>query len=68
MHINIKIITKLNDSLGRRISGQSPGEFFPQPNPDEPVIKKNHWTEKTDDELDKQDDVDALRVNFLFAK
>ncbi|CAF0809708.1 unnamed protein product [Rotaria sordida] len=49
---------------GRRISGQSLGELIPQQNPDEPVSKKGHWTEKTDVELDKQDDVELLRTSL----
>ncbi|CAF3985284.1 unnamed protein product [Adineta steineri] len=46
---------------GRRISGQSTGELVPQQNPDVPVIKQGHWTQKSDAELDKQDDVELLR-------
>lgn len=52
---------------GRRISSQSPGELIAQQNPDVPVIKQGHWTQKSDAELDKQDDVDLLRVKFLFT-
>ena len=57
-------------NLGRRISAQSPGELVPQQNPDEPVAKQGHWTKKTDAELDKQDDVNLLRVKkkILFFK
>ncbi|CAF4683524.1 unnamed protein product, partial [Rotaria magnacalcarata] len=36
----------------------------PQPNPNEPVLKKGHWTEKSDAELDKQDDVELLRSSI----
>lgn len=39
---------------------------MPQQNPDVPVVKHGHWTQKSDDELDKQDDVELLRVKFLF--
>jgi hypothetical protein len=53
--------------LGRRISAQSPGELIPQQNPDEPVVKHGHWTQKTDSELDKHDDVELLRVKFDFV-
>ncbi|CAM4769077.1 unnamed protein product [Rotaria magnacalcarata] len=49
---------------GRRISSQSPGQLTPQPNPNEPVLKKGHWTEKSDAELDKQDDVELLRSSI----
>ena len=49
---------------GRRISAQSPGELVAQQNPDEPVVKHGHWTQKTDAELDKQDDVELLRVKI----
>jgi len=56
-------LLKLN--LGRRISAQSPGELIPQSNPIVPVVKEGHWTQKSDAELDKQDDVQLLRVkNF----
>ncbi len=48
--------------VGRRISNQSPGELTAQQNPNVPVVKKGHWTEKSDAELDKQDDVDLLKV------
>lgn len=51
-------------SLGRRISAQSPGELIAQQNPDVPVVKQGHWTQKTDEELDKQDDVQLLRVSI----
>ncbi len=66
--ILIKIILFLKWNVGRRISAQSPGELTPQQNPDEPVVKKGHWTQKPDLELDKQDDVELLRVKKLFSK
>jgi hypothetical protein len=49
---------------GRRISAQSPGELVAQQNPDEPVAKHGHWTQKTDAELDQQDNVDLIRVKI----
>ncbi len=49
---------------GRRISGQSTGELVSQHNPDVPVIKQGHWTQQTDSELDRQDNVELLRVKF----
>ncbi|CAF0848442.1 unnamed protein product [Rotaria sp. Silwood1] len=49
---------------GRRISSQSPGDLVPQQNPNEPVLKKGQWTEKTDAELDKEDDVELLRTSL----
>lgn len=47
---------------GRRISSQDPGELVPLSNPDNPVTRRGHWTEKRDNELYKEDDVDKLRV------
>jgi hypothetical protein len=38
-----------------------------QQNPDIPVVKQGHWTQKSDEELDKQDDVELLRVNIPFV-
>lgn len=52
--------------LGRRISAQSPGDLIAQQNPDVPVVKQGHWTQKTYAELDKQDDVELLRVENCF--
>jgi hypothetical protein len=49
---------------GRRISSQSPGELVSQQNPEVPVVKQGHWTQKSDAELDKHDDVQILRVKF----
>ncbi|CAF1130188.1 unnamed protein product, partial [Didymodactylos carnosus] len=49
---------------GRRISGQQPGELVPQQNPQEPVVKQGHWTEQSDIELDKIDDVEQLRTSL----
>jgi hypothetical protein len=54
--------------LGRRISAQSPGELIAQQNPDEPVVKQGHWTQKSYAELDKQEDVDLLRVRYLISQ
>lgn len=39
-----------------------------QQNSDVPVVKQGHWTQKTDEELDKQDDVQLLRVSIRLLK
>ena len=50
-------------SVGRRMFNQSSGELVGQQNPEQPVVKQGHWSQKTDSELYKQDDVELLRVS-----
>ena len=50
--------------LGRRISNQSTGELVSQQNPDIPVVKQGHWTQRSDTELDQEDNVEKIQVTF----
>ena len=54
----------LSSWLGRRMFSQASGELVGQQNSEQPVVKQGHWSQKTDSELYKQDDVETLRVRI----
>ncbi|CAF1169688.1 unnamed protein product [Adineta ricciae] len=49
---------------GRRISSQSTGELVSQQNPDIPVVKQGHWTQRSDTELDQEDNVEKIQTSL----
>ena len=49
---------------GRRLSGKPSGELVGQTNADESSSRQVHWTDESDAELDKHEDVQNLKVGI----